>query len=130
MAFLVGWVLVLLLLALWSAVVVAMHSLLAGLLAHAGSVGTVAWSLPDALRDMLPQAVGDWLVSTVETLTPQLQALVAALPSLTGGVTVLAWVVWVLGALMLLILGLAIHVGVALWRKSARSAAPAVAASR
>ncbi|MGM9483379.1 hypothetical protein ACS5PN_19435 [Roseateles sp. NT4] len=124
MAFLVGWVLVLLLLALWSGLVVAIHSFLAGLLAHAGHVGTGGWSLPDSLRDWLPTVVADWLVSTVETLTPQLQALVGTLPWLSSGVTVLAWVVWVLGAVVLLILGLAIHVGVALWRKSVHSGQP------
>ncbi len=129
MAFLVGWVLVLLLLALWSGLVVAVQSFLAGLLAHAGTLGAGGWSLPESLRDWLPTAVGDWLVSTVETLSPQLQSLAGALPSLSGSVTVLAWVVWALGALLLLVIGLAIHVGVALWRKSARSSAPHLSSS-
>lgn len=124
MAFLVGWMLVLLLMALWSGLVVAVHSFLVGLLAHAGSVGTGGWELPNALRDWLPTFIADWLVATVETLTPQLQALIGALPWLSGGVTVLAWVVWTLGALMLLVLGLAIHVAIALWRKSRRSTPP------
>ena len=65
MAFLVGWVLVLLLLALWSGLVMTIHAFLAGLLAHAGSVGTGGWELPASLRDWLPTALGDWLVSTV-----------------------------------------------------------------
>ena len=124
MAFVVGWVLVLLLLALWSSLVWAMQSFLTGLLAHAGSVGSGGWSLPESLRDWLPSAVADWLVSTVETLSPQLQSLASALPSLAGGVTVLAWVVWTLGAVMLFVFGLAIHVGVALWRKSKASTSP------
>ena len=124
MAFLVGWFLVLLLLALWSGLVMTMHAFLTGLLAHAGGVGAGGWNLPESLRDWLPTAVADWLVSTVETLSPQLQALVAALPSLAGGVTVLAWVAWTLGALTLLVLGLAIHVAIALWRKSKQSTPP------
>lgn len=124
MAFLVGWVLVLLLLALWSGLVMTIHAFLTGLLAHAGSVATGGWSLPESLRDWLPTALGDWLVSTVETLSPQLQSLAGALPSLSGSVTVLAWVVWTLGVLMLLVVGLAIHVGVALWRKSRLSTPP------
>jgi len=124
MAYVVGWVLVLLLLALWSSLVWAVQSFLAGLLAHAGSVSSGGWNLPDSLRDWLPTALADWLVSTVETLSPQLQGLVNALPSLSGGVTVLAWVVLVLGALVLLVFGLAIHVGVALWRKSRHSTPP------
>ena len=129
MAFVVGWVLVLSLLALWSSLVWAAQSFIAGLLAHAGSVGSGDWSLPESLRDWLPAVIADWLVSTVETLTPQLQSLASALPSLAGGVTVLAWVVWFLGAVMLFVLGLAIHVGVALWRKSKRSTQPPAVAA-
>jgi hypothetical protein len=125
MAFLVGWVLVLLLLALWSGFVMAVQSFLASLLAQAGSLGTGDWSLPESLRDWLPRAVGDWLMSTVETWSPQLQSLAGALPSLSGSVTVLAWGVWALGALALLGLGLAIHVAIALWRKSKQSTPPA-----
>lgn len=125
MAFLVGWIVVLLLLALWSSLVWAVHSFLPSLLAHAGTLGAGDWSLPESLRNWLPRALGDWLVSTVETLTPQLQALAGALPSLSGGVTALAWVVWTLGALVLLGLGLAIHVAIALWRKSKQSTPPA-----
>lgn len=124
MAYLVGWILVLLLLALWTGLVWVGESFLAGLLAHAGKAGAGEWSLPESLRDWLPTLVADWLVSTLETLTPQLQALVGALPWLSGGVTVLAWVAWLVGAGMLLVLGLAIHVGIALWRKSKQSTPP------
>lgn len=124
MAFLVGWVVVLLLLALWSSLVWTVQAFLVSLLAHAGSLGAGDWTLPDSLRDWLPTVVADWLVSTVETLTPQLQALVSALPSLSGWITVLAWGVWALGALVTLVLGLAIHVAMALWRKSKQSTPP------
>jgi hypothetical protein len=126
MAFVIGWLLVLLLLALWSGLVMAVQSFLAGLLAHAGRLGTGEWSLPESLRDWLPTVVADWLVSTVETLSPQLQALVGALPWLASGITVLAWGVWAVGAGMLFILGLAIHVAIALWRKSKQSTPPPV----
>lgn len=127
MAFVVGWVLVLLLLALWSSLVWATESFIAGLLAHVGGAGAVEWNLPESLRNWLPTVVADWLVSTLETLTPQLQALAGALPWLSGGVTVLAWVVWTLGAVMLFVLGVAIHVGIALWRKSKDSTSPPAA---
>ena len=129
MVFLVGWTLILLLLALWSGLILAVQSFLAGLLAHAGTLGAGDWSLPESLRDWLPTAVGDWLVSTVETWAPQLQALVGALPWLSGGVTVLAWVVWTLGALALFVIGLAIHVAIALWRKSTQSTQPPAVAT-
>lgn len=124
MAFVVAWLVVLLLLALWSVLVWAAESFLVSLLAHAGTLGAGDWSLPESLRDWLPAVVADWLVSTVETWAPQLQAVVSALPWLSGGVTVLAWGAWVVGAVMLFVIGLALHVGVALWRKSAQSTPP------
>jgi hypothetical protein len=124
MVFLVGWVVVLLLLALWSGLVMAGHALLVAMLAHAGSIGSSDWSLPESLTAWLPTPVAEWLVSAIETLTPQLQSLAGLLPSLSGGVTVLAWVVWIFGALLLLAIGLAVHVAIALWRKSRRSSSP------
>lgn len=129
MVFLVGWVLVLLLLALWSGLVMAGHALLVAMLTHAGGIGSGDWSLPASLTAWLPGPVADWLVSTLETLTPQLQSLAGMLPSLSGGVTVLAWVVWALGALLLLGIGLAIHLAIALWRKSRQSTAPQTVAA-
>ncbi|WP_457420531.1 hypothetical protein [Roseateles sp. P5_E7] len=118
MVIVAGWLLVLLLLALWSGLVWSGEALLAAALSHAGNLGSADWSLPEALTAWLPVPVAEWLAGTLETLTPQLQALVGTLPWLSGGVTVLAWVVWSLGALCLLGIGVAIHVGVALYRKS------------
>jgi hypothetical protein len=118
MVFLVGWVLVLLLLAGWSALVWSGHAVLVAMLSHAGTLGTGDWSLPEALTAWLPVGAADWLVGTLENWTPQLQSLVGMLPWLSGGVTVLAWLVWAAGAVVLLVVGLAIHVAIALWRKS------------
>lgn len=131
MVLLVGWLLVLLLLALWSGLVMAAQSLLTALLSQADVLGSGDWTLPEALTAWLPVPAAEWLIGTVETLTPQLQALAGALPSLAGGVTLLAWLVWGVGALMLLGLGLVGHVAVALWRKSSRSSAePQITALR
>ena len=124
MVFLVGWVLVLLLLALWSGLVWSGAALLAALLSHAGALGAGDWSLPPVLTDMLPVWAAEWLVGTLENFTPQLQWLVGALPSLSGWVNVLAWLVWGAGALLLLCVGLAIHLAIALVRKSRSSTAP------
>ena len=121
MVFVVGWVIVLLLLAMWSALTWAGTALVAGLLSQAGAIGSGDWALPEALTAWLPVPAAEWLVGTLETLTPQLQALTGALPSLSGGATVLGWVVWGLGAALLLLTGVLIHVAVALWRKSAKS---------
>ncbi|PTT92590.1 hypothetical protein DBR42_01640 [Pelomonas sp. HMWF004] len=121
---LIGWALVLLLLALWSVLVMAAQALLSAALTHAGALGSGDWALPEVLTAWLPVPMAEWLAGTVETLTPQLQWLAGLLPSLAGATTLLAWVVWGLGALLLLLVGVAGHVAVALWRKSAASGAP------
>jgi hypothetical protein len=121
MVFLVGWVLVLLLLALWSGLVWSGAALLTTLLSHAGAMGAGDWSLPPALTDVLPVWAAEWLIGTLENLTPQLQWLAGALPGLSGWVNLLAWVVWSAGALLLLGVGVAIHVAIALVRKSRAS---------
>ncbi|MFN3860938.1 MAG: hypothetical protein ACK4R2_05665 [Roseateles sp.] len=120
--FIAVWVLTLLLLACWSGLVWAAQALLGALLAHAGQLGTGDWSLPEPLFAWLPAWVADWLVGAAEAWAPQLQSLIAWLPSLSGGVTVLAWVTWGLGALPLLLGGVACHAAVAAWRRSRRPA--------
>lgn len=129
MVYLVGWVLVLLLLALWSGLVWSGEALLVAMLAKVGASGPIDWSLPDALTAWLPVWAAEWLAGTLENFTPQLQALASGLPWLSSGVALLAWVVWGLGALALGVVGVAIHVGVALWRKS-KASTPAVTAPR
>jgi len=120
-----GWVLVLLLLAGWSALVWTGSALLTALLAHAGTLGAGDWSLPEPLAGILPTWAAEWLAATLENWTPQLQSLGGLLPSLSGGVTVLAWGVWLVGAVMLLVAGLAVHVAIALCRKAMPSNTPA-----
>lgn len=117
MVFLAGWVLVLLLLAGWSALVWSGQAMLVVMLSHAGSLGTGDWSLPQSLTAWLPAWVAQWLIGTLAYITPQLQSLAGALPWLSGGVTVLAWVVWAIGAVLLLGTGVAVHVAIVLWRR-------------
>ena len=127
MVFLVGWVLVLLLLlALWSGLVWSGTAMLAALLSHAGALGSGDWSLPPALTDVLPTWASEWLAATLENFTPQLQWLAGALPGLSGWVNALGWLVWGVGLLLLLVVGVVIHVAVALIRKS-RQPAPSTA---
>jgi hypothetical protein len=129
MVFLVGWVGVLLLLALWSGLVWSGAAVLTAMLSHAGAMGAGDWGLPPALTDALPVWAAEWLVGTLENFTPQLQWLAGALPGLSGWVNVLAWLVWGVGAVLLLGVGLAIHVAIALVRKSRESAPPRIAAA-
>lgn len=116
-----GWVLVLLLLALWSGLVWSGTAMLAALLSQASVLGSGDWSLPPALTDVLPTWAAEWLAATLENFTPQLQWLAGALPGLSGWVNALGWLVWGVGTLLLLVVGVAIHVAIALIRKSRQS---------
>lgn len=125
MMFLALWAIAVALLACWSGFIWAAHALLTALLAHAGQLGAGDWRLPEPLAAWLPTGVAEWLTGTLETWAPQLQSLLGWVPALSGGVTLLGWLAWGMGALLLLAVALACHVAVALWRKSSRSTAPA-----
>jgi hypothetical protein len=123
-----SWMLVLLLLAGWSALVWSGTAMLAALLSQASVMGSSDWSLPPVLTGMLPTWAAEWLAATLENFTPQLQWLAGALPGLSGWVNALGWLVWGVGLLLLLVVGVAIHVAVALIRKSRRPAPSAATA--
>jgi hypothetical protein len=121
--FIAVWVITLSLLACWSGFVWASHALLNALLSHAGQLGTGDWSLPAPLAAWLPTVVAEWLAGTLETFAPQLQSLLGWLPALSGGLTLLGWVAWGLGALLLVAGGVLCHVALAMWLRSRRAAA-------
>lgn len=134
MLFVAVWAVVVVLLAIWSGLVWAAQALLAATLNHAGALGSGgAWALPESLAAWLPPAAAQWLGSVLEALLPQLQALTGVLPALSGGVTVLAWVAWGLGAMLLVGGGALAHVLLLMWRKSrggGRGMPPLAAAMR
>ena len=39
------------------------------------------------------------------------------MPVLASGLTVMTWVVWAIGSVLLVLLGAALHVAIALWRR-------------
>lgn len=121
MMFFAVWAIALALLACWSGLVWSAHALLIVLLDQAGNLGTGDWSLPAPLAAWLPTAVAEWLAGTLETWAPQLQSLLGWVPALSGGVTLLGWVVWGVGALLLLVGGVLCHVALALWLRSRRA---------
>lgn len=50
-------------------------------------------------------------------LGPVVDGLLQAAPTLAGGVTVATWVVWGIGSVLLVLLGAALHLLIALWRR-------------
>jgi len=119
------WSVVGVLLAVWSSVVWLGHALLAALLGGAGQLPVKELALPESWTGWLPQAVSESMTQALEAAQPVLQAVAGQMPALAGGVTVLAWVVWALGVVLLLLTGAAAHAGLRRWQLSQRPASPA-----
>ncbi|MFG6456615.1 hypothetical protein [Roseateles sp. BYS96W] len=118
------WSIVGVLLVMWSGVLWLGHALLAVLLGGAGQLPVKELALPEAWTSWLPQAVSESMTQALEAAQPVLQAVAGQLPALAGGIAVLAWVVWALGAVVLLLTGAAAHAGLRHWQRSQRPSAP------
>lgn len=118
----IAWICIAVLLALWSLLVWIGHAL-AGLAlsgaAHLGATtpGDLALRLPDWLASWLPAALMSQLESLLVTAVPLIHGALIHLPSSTGWLTAFSWLLWGLGAFMLLALGAASHALRAVWQR-------------
>ncbi|MFO1275520.1 MAG: hypothetical protein U1F21_05750 [Sphaerotilus natans] len=116
MAALFLWISVLALLALWSLTVWARScgGGLGGLECGGALSGTAAdiaaIRLPPWLEFWVPREVLEWLPRMLADLAPLIDSLLQAVPALAGGLTALAWGVWVLGGLLLVLLGIGLQI--------------------
>jgi hypothetical protein len=116
------WISVVSLLALWSLTAWALHAAAVWALSSAGTLGGVTasgggLSWPAWLAPWVPSELTQALDALLAGLVPALQSALSAAPALAGGITVATWLVWALGAVLLVVLGIAAHGAVALWRR-------------
>lgn len=122
MVYALSWSLVAVVFAGWSLLVWAVHALAtwsltsAGTLAGGGEPGSLL-SLPAWLAAWVPLDVVAALGDLVAWLGPWVDATLSAAPALAAGLTVLSWVLWGLGSLLLVLLGAGLHGLIALWRR-------------
>lgn len=133
MFYALSWSVVALLLAAWSLALWALHALGTWVLTQAGGLATpesgtpgpaTLPALPDWLAPWLPEGWAPLLQSGLSALGPLVQQLLETMPALAGGLTLAAWLVWGLGAFVLMVLGAALHGLVALWRRDRPAAHP------
>ena len=122
MFYALSWIVVALLMALWSVGAWALHGIAVWTVSSAGAmtgaasgIGSLQW--PEWLAPWMPPDMAPLLGSMLAGLGPIVDGLLVWAPALSGGLTVLAWVVWGLGAFLLLALGVGAHVLLALWRR-------------
>ena len=122
MFYALNWFLSLALLALWSLACWGMHAVTVWVVSSAGALagGSVVANtilVPGWLKAwMPPELMGQW-EAFVSSVGPMVQAVLEAVPALAGGVTFLAWVLWGLGAVLLVALAVGIHILIALAKR-------------
>lgn len=116
------WMVVGLLLALWSAAVWLGQAVLTALLGGAGHLPVKDLALPEAWTRWLPQGVSESITQAIEASQPVVQGVLDSMPALAGGVTVLAWVTWVVGAVLLGLAGGVSHAGLRWWQRQQQPA--------
>lgn len=113
--------------ALWSAVMWMFHAAGAWALANTGALAggsgaLQAIRLPAWVEPWIPPELVGAITQTVQGLAPMLEWLLALAPSLAGGFAVAMWVVWAIGAVGLVVLGLIASALVGMLRRSRGSA--------
>ena len=117
-----GWIAILMLLALWSLTVWTLHAVSAWAVVNAGALsgaatGMQGLELPAWLSLWMPPEIAQAALALMKGLAPLVDSLLQAAPALAGAVTVLAWGVWGLGSVALVLLGVGLHVGLGVWRR-------------
>jgi hypothetical protein len=127
-----NWFAVLSLLALWSLAAWAFHSITAWATANAGVLaqgpGAVeALRMPAWLAPWIPPELSQALTSMVSAFTPTVQAVLDMAPALAGGLSVALWLVWGIGCVLLVVLGVVLSGLIAMLRRRASVHARAAA---
>ena len=125
MMYALSWFFVLALLALWSLAAWALHGMAVWAVSNAGALGVGvgggavadAMQLPDWLAPWVPPELAQWAGQALAALGPVVEGLLQAAPALAGGVTVLTWIAWGIGSVLLLLLGAGMHLAISLLRR-------------
>jgi hypothetical protein len=107
----IGWSVVLILLALWSLAAWAFHSIATWTISSAGaqagaSSAVEGLNAPAWLAPWIPPELALAFTSTLSTLGPAIEAALDQAPALAGGLSVAVWMVWGIGSVLLVVLGL------------------------
>lgn len=109
-------------LAPWSPAAWALHAVAVWTVSNAGSLTSAASgagtiTAPDWLAPWVPPEVAQWASQLMAGLAPFVDGLLQAAPALAGGLTVATWVLWGIGSVLLVLLGIGRHLFIALWRR-------------
>jgi hypothetical protein len=114
-----SWFIVLSLLALWSLGAWALHAITLWSTANVGALSGHSKTIEDLTLPawLSPWLPAEWLSLTKSVAASMMSAVDAGLalvPSLGGGLSLTIWVLWGLGSVLLLLLGAAMHALIAM----------------
>jgi len=124
MFYALSWSVVFSLLTLWSLAAWAFHSITtwtvsnAGVLAG-GSGGIEGLHVPAWLAPWIPPELALAFTSMLSALTPAIEAVLNQAPALAGGLSLAVWVVWGIGSILLIVLGLVLSGLITILRRRA-----------
>lgn len=129
MFYALSWFVVVALLVFWSLAAWALNAVAVWTVSNAGALsgaasGVGSIRLPDWLGPWVPPEIAQSVSQMLAGLGPVVDSLLQAAPALAGGVTVATWVVWGIGSALLLMLGAATHLLIALWRRRGSGTGP------
>jgi len=129
MFYALSWFVVFSLLALWSLAAWALHGVAVWAVSNAGTLtgaasGAEGLRLPEWLAAWVPPEIAQALTSLLSGLVPAVESLLQIAPALAGGLTVATWVIWGLGSVLLVLLGVGLHVVIAIWRRRGGGSGP------
>lgn len=124
MFYLISWFLVLALLAAWTACVWVLHALASwsingadALMAQSQKID--AFTLPAWIAPWVPPDLMLSVKSSAATVLPGLEAALSALPSPLAWLSPLAWTVWGIGSLILVVIAVLMHTLISVTRTAA-----------
>jgi hypothetical protein len=122
MFYAINWFVSMALLALWSLLCWGLHAAAVWAMSSAGALAAGASAahaalLPAWLQGWIPPELAQAIEGWVAAAGPWVQSLLDTVPALAGTVTVLAWAVWGLGAVVLVLMALGIHMLISLLKR-------------
>jgi hypothetical protein len=122
MLYALNWFFILALVALWSLAAWALHAVSVWTVSNAGALsggasGAVTLALPEWLAPWLPPEIAQWTGQALQAFAPLIDSLLQSAPALAAGLTVATWVIWAIGSGLLVLLGAALHLLIALMRR-------------
>jgi hypothetical protein len=122
----ISWLLVATLAAAWTLFAWAFHAAALWAVSNADALSGVAAqgsavSLPAWLSPWIPPDLAASLLAMLASLGPMLTSLLQSLPGLSSSVTLVAWVVWGIGLVLLLLLGAGMHLLISVGRRAGAS---------